>query len=185
MFVTLGFYGTPPCPCTVMAVHARLILACAALVAALVAVPAATAGSIVPGISLAGVKLGDSAAAVTARLGAPANKQPGSPGSGVVRFDYPTHNRLSIVIRKGRVDSIVMTALRGERVYDRTTKGVGLLSTMAAWRKAYPGRCSRYAPSPPGCVFERGTTSMLLQVSGRYGMGWTAPLESIQLTYRR
>lgn len=164
--------------------RARSILIGTASLAVFVAVPAAAAGTIVPGISLAGVKLGDSAAAVTTRLGTPASKQPGPPGSGVVRYDYPAHSRLSIVIRNGRVDSIVMTALRGERVYDRTTKGVGLLSTMAAWQQAYPGHCFRYAPAPPGCTFERGTTWMRLQVSGRYGMGWAAPLESIELANR-
>ena len=138
-----------------------------------------------PGISLAGVKLGDSAAVVTTRLGAPVNKQSGPPGSGVVRYDYPTHNRLSIVIRNGHVGSVVMGALRGERVYDRTSKGVGLLSTMAAWRNAYPGQCFKYGPAPPGCTFDRGTGWMRLQVSGRFGMGWAAPLESIELSYRR
>jgi hypothetical protein len=163
----------------------RSILAGTVMVAGFGIVPAATAGAIVPGVSLAGVKLGDSAAVVKTKLGAPADMQPGPPGSGVVRYDYPTHNRLAIVFRKGRVDSIAVVAVRGEHVADRTTKGVGLLSTMAAWKKAYPGACFRLAPAPPGCTFIRGKTWMRLQVSGRYGMGWAAPLESIQLGYRR
>jgi hypothetical protein len=165
--------------------HTRSIVAGTVVALGFGIVPIATAGTIVPGVSLAGVKLGDSAAAVKTKLGAPANMQPGPPGSGVVRYDYPTHNRLAIVLRKGRVESIAVVAIRGDHVVDRTTKGVGLLSTMAAWKKAYPGACFRLAPAPPGCTFARGKQWMRLQVSGHYGMGWAAPLESIQLSYRR
>ena len=151
------------------------------LVAAVVAVPVAAAGTIVPGISLAGVKLGDSAAAITTRLGPRAHKQPGPPGSGVVRYDYPTHNHLTVVMHNGHAESISMTALRGDHVYDHTAKGVGLLSTMAAWRSAYPADCFKNGPAPPGCTFNRGTTWMRLLANGT---SWATPLLSIELSYR-
>ncbi len=160
------------------------LVALAGISAALVLVPSAAAGTIVPGVSIAGVKLGDSAAAVRSRLGAPANIQKGPPGSGVVRYDYPTHNRMAVVITNGRATSVSVTALPGERVYDRTSRGLGLLSPMSALSKAYPASCFKYGPAPPGCTFDRGRTWMRMSVSGRYGMGWKAPLESIELSYR-
>lgn len=134
-------------------------------------------------MSIAGIRLGENESSVRSKLGPPPHIQP-LPGSKTVyRWDYPTR-RMSIMIGHRKVTLVFITTVPGKpQRIDRTSKGIGLLSPMSAVLKAYPGNCNWYPPSPPGCGWRSGRTEMTFQVSGRYGMGLKAPLETIQLTY--
>ena len=162
--------------------HSALV---ATALAALVVCPLAAAGSIVPGVSIDGVRLGQSAAAVRRILGPPPGTQQGPPGSQVVRWDYTAHNSLTVLLDHGRVTSVFVSTIPGRgKVLDRTAKGIGLLSRMSAVAKAYPGHCQPPQPAfkaPPGCSWQTATARMTFQASGRYGSGWNAPVETIQL----
>jgi hypothetical protein len=151
----------------------------------LVALPAVASASIVPGVSIAGVRLGDSQSAVRSRIGAPSHTQAGPPGSQVERWDYLTHDHLTVQFDHGRVTSVFVSAIpsKGLRPVEKTPSGQGLGSPMSAFAKAYPGACSPPVPGryPPVCSFQRGTRRMSIMVSGRYGMGWKAPAETIIL----
>jgi hypothetical protein len=69
----------------------------------MVAAPAALA-SIVIGQSVAGVKLGDTEAQVTAILGPPTSKESAGPAyPGVVNISYPTSVGLHFTLTNGRV----------------------------------------------------------------------------------
>lgn len=155
----------------------------AAVLVALVICPLAVAGAIVPGVSIDGVRLGQSAATVRKLLGPPPHLQQGPPGSQVVRWDYTSHNSLTVLLDHGKVTSVFVSTVPGRgKVLDRTAKGIGLLSKMSAVAKAYPGHCQPpAAPAPPSCGWQTATTRMTFQASGRYGSGWNAPVETIQL----
>jgi hypothetical protein len=137
----------------------------------------------VPGISINGVRLGQSAAAVRKILGPPPHMQKGAPGSQVVRWDYTAHNSLTLLLNHGKVTSVFVSTIPGRgKVLDRTAKGIGLLSRMSAVAKAYPGHCQPPAfGAPPGCSWQTATARMTFQASGRYGSGWNALVETIQL----
>jgi hypothetical protein len=149
-------------------------------VAALVLCSAVSA-TIVPGKSIAGVSLGDGQARVRSQLGPPPHVQLGQPGSGVVRWDYTARNHLTVLFGHGRVTSVFVSAIpHSGRVFEHTKKGIGLGSPMSAVERAYPGHCDFPDPgmgAPPSCSFGR----MLFMVSGRYGMGRNAPVETIEL----
>jgi hypothetical protein len=140
-------------------------------------------------VSIDGVKLGMSAAAVRAKLGAPPHIQPGPSGSGYERWDYKAHNSLTVNLARGRVTSVFVTRIPGRsKVLDRTAKGIGLGSPMSAVEKAYPGHCYFPDPSinlPPVCNWQTSKVMMTFQASGRYGLGRKAPVETIQLQLRR
>ena len=159
----------------------RVAIGLSILITLLVA-PAASARLIVPGASLDGVHIGQTKASVKRVLGQPTHVA--AQGSDTVRWDYPAHNSLTVFFVQGRVIRVFVTAIPGRKVLDHTSKGVGLLSKMSAVSKAYPGHCSRPDPSlgaPPVCRWETATTRMLFKASGRYGTGWSAPVETIEL----
>jgi hypothetical protein len=163
----------------------RGVAAAVALAAVAGAATVSARAVVVPGTSLAGVSLGQTQATVRTHLGAPPHVQAGAPGTSAARWDYPAHNRLGITFNGGRVVSVVVTALRGEKVYERTSRGVGLLSPMSAVSRAYPGACvppQKAYGSPPRCFWRHGHVEMSFETSGRYGTGWNAPVESIELT---
>ncbi len=152
--------------------------------AVLLAATPALAGSIVPGISIDGVRIGQSADQVRRVLGPPPHTAKGR--EGFVRWDYTAHNHLTVNLVNGKVVSVFVSMVPGQgRVLDHTAEGIGLLSKMSAANKAYPGQCSPPDPAvgnPPGCGFQNyWTTRMGFSASGRYGTGWKAPIETISL----
>ena len=155
--------------------------------AALAVCSLASAGTIVPGVSIDGVRLGQSVATVRRILGPPPHTQNGPPGSQVVRWDYTAHNSLTVLLGHGKVTSVFVSTIPGRgKVLDHTTKGIGLLSRMSAAAKAYPGHCQPPQPAfgaPPGCGWQTTKARMTFQASGRYGVSWHAPVETILLQY--
>jgi hypothetical protein len=154
-----------------------------ALLVLLAATPA-LAGSIVPGVSIDGVRIGQSADQVKRILGAPPHTAKGR--AGFVRWDYTAHDHLTVDLVNGKVVSVSVSMVPGQgRALDHTTEGIGLLSQMSAANKAYPGQCQPPDPAvgnPPGCGFQNyWTTRMGFAASGRYGIGWKAPIETISL----
>jgi hypothetical protein len=148
----------------------------------LLAAPVARAGSIVPGVSIDGVRIGQSEAAVRRVLGPPPHTAKGR--SGVVRYDYAAHNHLTVTFAQGKVILVFVSMVPGQgKVLDHTAEGIGLLSKMSAVAKAYPGQCQPpAAEAPPGCAWQQAwTTRIGFVASGRYGTGWKAPVETIQL----
>jgi hypothetical protein len=108
-------------------------LAAIASAAVLAAAAAADASAtIVPGKGMSGVALGMTKAQVRARLGAPV-------GTGGGRWYYA---RVWVGFRGGRAVEITTT-----RSTERTRDGLGVDSTEAALRAAYPGlECSAATP---------------------------------------
>jgi uncharacterized protein with FMN-binding domain len=86
-------------------------------------VPASTSAAVRPQQGMAGVSLGMSKAQVRAKLGGPI-------GSGGGRFYYA---RVWVGFRLGRVVEVTTT-----HTNDRTRSGVGVDSTEAAVKRAYP-----------------------------------------------
>lgn len=126
--------------------------------AAVVLTLAAPAGAkIVIGKSIAGVKLGDSAAAVKRKLGAPEVVMKGMNGYRV--FNYK-HRKLLVAIRKH--DGVV--ELTTFNAHERTSKGIGVGSSFAAVKKAYPGACP-YLKVQPHCAIEQNVTSTQFSAS--------------------
>ena len=152
----------------------------AALLVLLAAAPA-LAGSIVPGVSIDGVRIGQSADQVRRVLGAPPHTAKGR--EGLVRWDYTAHNHLTVDLVNGKVVSVSVAMIPGQgRALDHTTEGIGLGSKVSAVEKAYPGHCQGPTPgSAPGCSWQTYTTAFGFGTSGRYGTGWKAPVENIQL----
>jgi hypothetical protein len=148
----------------------------------LLAAAPALAGSIVPGISIDGVRIGQSADQVRRILGAPPHTAKGR--AGLVRWDYTAHDHFTVDLVNGKVVSVSVSMVPGQgRALDHTAEGIGLLSKMSAANKAYPGQCSPpNPPYPPVCGFQQyWTTRMLFQASGDYGNGWKEPIVTIKL----
>ena len=146
----------------------------------ILATSVASAGSIVPGVSIDGVRLLQSRATVRRNLGAPPVTH--KVRSDLIRYVYPAHNNLNVFLLNGRVVRVYVTALPGQRVRDHTSNGIGLLSRMSAARAAYPGHCSKtYADAPPVCTWQTSDAFIIFKTSGRFGLGWKAPVESIDL----
>lgn len=95
------------------------------------ALPAVAEARIVPGKSVAGVALGDSAAKVRSVLGKP------EAGSNFLNYRYVRRHGLGVYFIAGKVFEI--TVVRGRRA---TAKGIRIGSTRSALNAAYRGvRC--------------------------------------------
>ena len=115
----------PPRPVRALAVPA------AAALALLAAIPAAAQAKIVPGRSVAGVSLDDSAARVKQVLGAPER------GSNVLNYRYIRRHGLGVYFIAGKVFEITVV-----RRPQATGKGIRVGSTRKALTKAHPrARC--------------------------------------------
>ena len=115
----------------------RLLAAAAAgasAVALIAVAPAIAEARIVPGKSVAGVSLGDSAAKVKATLGEPES------GSNVLNYKYLKRHGLGVYFIAGKAFEI--TVLRGSQA---TAGGIKVGSSKDALTKAYPGITCRAA----------------------------------------
>lgn len=124
-----------------------LVLSCAGI---MVAAPSALA-NIVIGQSIAGVKLGDSEAQVTAVLGPPASKESGGPAyPGVVNLRYPTSVGLTVTLKAGRVYGFLSFSKK-----QKTSGGITIGSSRAQMKRAYPkAKCAEgpYGPQSLYCA---------------------------------
>ena len=114
----------------------RCALACQAVglaLAGVLALPATAAAAIVPGHGVAGVELGDSAAKVTAALGKPGSVQKYKGGQSWFYGNGPVW---WVTIRVKGASKTVRGLETSDRK-QRTSRGVGVGSSMAALRKAY------------------------------------------------
>jgi len=129
-----------------LAVVASLLLSVGVLAIA----PSALA-SIVIGQSIAGVKLGASEAQVTAVLGAPERKESAGPAyPGVVNIYYPTSVGLHFSMTNGRVFGVLDFSKK-----QKTSKGIGMGSSRAQLKRAYPqAKCAEgpYGPQSLYCA---------------------------------
>jgi hypothetical protein len=99
------------------------------------------AGTIVAGQSIAGVKLGSTAAAVRRQLGAPRSIRSwrGALGSKVVRLHYPGLD-VDVERVRGRQEVVAVITTRRR---ERTPQGIGVGSRLRILRKLLPRtRCS-------------------------------------------
>ena len=119
--------------------------------AAIMAVAPSALASIVIGQSIAGVKLGDSEAQVTAVLGSPASKENAGPAyPGVVNIYYPTSVGLHFSMTNGRVSGVLAFSKK-----QKTSKGIGMGSSRAQLKRAYPkAKCAEgpYGPRSLYCA---------------------------------
>ena len=106
-----------------------------AVVTVLLACATAAQARIVVGVGMAGIRLGDSAASVKQKLGAPQSvmHHPGDPES---IYNY-TRRKLLVRVRQGRG----VIELNTFSAQEKTTSGLGVGSLLSAVDKAYPGSC--------------------------------------------
>jgi hypothetical protein len=117
--------------------------------AAIMAVAPIAEANIVIGQSIAGVKLGDSEAQVTAVLGAPASKEnAGSAYPGVVNIYYPTSVGLHFSMTNGRVSDVLSFSKK-----QKTSKGITIGSSRAQLKRAYPQAKCAEGPSGPHSLY--------------------------------
>ena len=154
----------------------------AAIVAgAVVSIAAADSATIVPGVSLAGISIGDRATAVRDTLGAAPIRRAGPTGSGIVRWEYPDHNNLVVTLERGAVTSVLVTAEKGDEIVDKTVGGLGLLTPASTMAKAYHRNCGWEQGFLPLCRWTTATTDMTFRATGDYGDGRDAPIQVIEL----
>ena len=146
-----------------------------------VAIAGAGGATIVPGVSLAGVSLGDSQAAVRDTLGAPPVRRSGSFASGSVRWEYAARNNLIITFDRGKVSEVTLSAVKGDQIIDRTATGFGLLTPAATIAKAHRRNCGFESGLLPLCRWTTSKGDMTFLVTGDYGDGPNAPIQSIRL----
>jgi hypothetical protein len=126
--------------------------------------------NIVIGQSIAGVKLGDSEAQVTALLGPAASKESAGPAyPGIVNLRYPTTVGLTVTLKAGRVYGILSFSKK-----QKTSKGITIGSSRAQMKKAYPhAKCLEgpYGPKSLYCAVlarfhgRKSFTSFLFQTA--------------------
>jgi hypothetical protein len=142
----------------------------------------------VVGASIDGIAPGNTTGQVQSAVGPPQHTQAGK--DGVVRWDYPDHNSLTVTFDPGgHVITVFVSGLPGQApIYDHTDKGIGLLSSMGDALAAYPDNCfppDADSGAPPSCDFRGGGYEMQFLASGRYGTGLEAPVETILLKLLR
>ncbi len=142
----------------------------------------AGSGTIVPGVSLAGVGVGQSAGTVRATFGAPPVKRVGSAGSETVRWEYADHNNLVITFTRGKVAAVMVSADKGDQIIDRTGDGFGLLTSVATMAKVYRRNCGFEPGFFPLCRWTTDRGDMIFRVTGDYGDGPNAPIQVIELS---
>jgi hypothetical protein len=135
----------------------------------MVAAPAALA-NIVIGQSIAGVQLGASEAQMTAILGPPMSKESAGPlYPGVVNIYYPTSVGLHFSMTNGRVSGALIFSKK-----QKTNKGIGMGSSRAQLKRAYPkAKCLEgpYGPKSLYCAVlarfhgRKSFTSFLFQTA--------------------
>src|SRR5215210_1160869 len=103
-----------------------------ALALAAAMTPATASAPIVPGESIAGVKLHMLKDTVRAKLGRPGGAA-SQPAQHVERWDYPKRDHLTVTFYRGRVESLFVTAVPSKaRRVELTSKGIGLKSKFSA-----------------------------------------------------
>ncbi len=129
----------------------RGLLSVAAVAMLALALAPVAQANIVIGQSIAGVKLGDSEAQVTAVLGPPASKESAGPAyPGVVNIYYPTSVGLHFTMTNGRVSGALIFSKK-----QKTNKGIGMGSSRAQLKRAYPqAKCAEgpYGPKSLYCA---------------------------------
>lgn len=121
------------------------------LSAGLLAFAPSAVASIVIGQSVAGVKLGASEAQVSALLGAPTSKESAGPAyPNVVNLVYPSSVGLHFTMTNGRVSGALIFSKK-----QKTNKGIGMGSSRAQLKRAYPqAKCAEgpYGPQSLYCA---------------------------------
>jgi hypothetical protein len=129
----------------------RSLLSGAAVAMLALALAPIAQANIVIGQSIAGVKLGDSEAQVTAALGPPTSKESAGPAyPGVVNIYYPTSVGLHFSMTNGRVFGVLDFSKK-----QKTNKGIGMGSSHAQMKRAYPkAKCAEgpYGPKSLYCA---------------------------------
>lgn len=135
----------------------------------MIAAPSALA-NIVIGQSIAGVKLGDSEAQVTAVLGPPTSKESAGPAyPGVVNIYYPASVGLHVGLKAGRAFGLLSFSK-----HQKTSKGITIGSSRAQMKRAYPkAKCAEgpYGPKSLYCAVlarfhgRKSFTSFLFQAA--------------------
>jgi hypothetical protein len=122
---------------------------CVVLSLGLLAFAPSALANIVIGQSVAGVKLGASEAQVTAVLGAPERKESaGSAYPGVVNIYYPTSVGLHFTMTNGRVSGALIFSKK-----QKTNKGIGMGSSRAQLKRAYPKAKCLEGPYGPKSLY--------------------------------
>jgi hypothetical protein len=121
----------------------RLLCVLAALAGLLAGVLAASASaSIVIGQSIGGVKLGATPAQVKRALGPPLSD------STSTDLLYPTHVGLRLTLKRGHVTGMLAISKQ-----QKTNKGIGIGSSRAALKAAYPSASCLEGPYGPSSLY--------------------------------
>jgi len=124
--------------------------------------PAAEA-KIVVGRGIAGVTIGQTEAQVTSELGAPGTEQPAD-SQGITTWNYSEQPLMGTVsFAGGKVDGIVTYSM-----HQKTNKGVGVGSSLAKVRKAYPKiKCSTgpFGPESAVCTVKSRVGGKVVETS--------------------
>jgi hypothetical protein len=105
--------------------------------------------NIVIGQSIAGVKLGDTEAQMTAVLGPPESKESaGQAYPGVVNVRYPTSVGVNFTLTNGRVSGALFFSKK-----QKTNKGIGMGSSRAQLKRAYPNAKCAEGPYGPKSLY--------------------------------
>lgn len=155
-------------------IPSALALSLALVPAAEAKLPANTVMTIVPGQSVGAVKLGMTTAAAKAKWGPGFACGAAAAGPGSTQCTWSaTPNaqpdrgaKLTIVMIGGKVRGITVAGGTGVAAIRtiRTTKGIGVTSTKAAFAAAYPGAKTPYGPDNP--TLGSGKTATTFAMTG-------------------